>query len=339
MAKKKTTPRSFFFSAIIASLLIGIPLLIASISFNQKSNDTEKMLWVEDNNLHQAGGVPVDAIQMYEPEFLDQWEDARKHIKVYMYRYNSLKNRENDYTDEYLKNNLLPVLHEANIKLALDVPPPNWHCGNGEKLAKAEADYIQKISDLGGDVAYVSLQSVLSKPSDCPASLSLQRGEPNYTYEKRIDNVVRFTKYIKTRFPGMKVGIIDALVAKGLDYQSVYAQLVESLAKENLTLDYIHLDFPMEKADDDWQNLKEAEDFIRDELGIRVGVTYTSSKGGMTSAKTWQQNVLQAYKEYHAAGGKPDDLLIMSWYTYPRYNLPENKDYTLMNTVLKFSKH
>lgn len=293
------------------------------------SQNEQGVLWVEDNNLHVAGGVPVDALQMYEPASLNQWSEARKQIRVYMYRYNSLKNLENGYTDAYLRDNLLPTLKESNIDFALDVPAPNWYCGNNaEKLTNAEGDYMQKISDLGGEVTYVSLQSVLSKPSSCP----------NYSYEKRIDNVVRFAKYIKTRFPGMKVGIIDALVAKRKEYKPVYRQLVESLAKKNLELDYIHLDFPMEKANNNWQNLKEAEEFIRNDLGLRVGVTYTSVKGGMASSKAWQSNVLQAFKEYRSAGGTPDDLLIMSWYIYPRYNLPETKSYTLMNTVLKFSR-
>ncbi|MBI4084309.1 MAG: hypothetical protein HY431_00205, partial [Candidatus Levybacteria bacterium] len=152
------------------------------------------------------------------------------------------------------------------------------------------------------------------------------------------DNVVRFAKYIKNRFPNIQVGIIDALVAKGEEYRSVYRQLVESMAEENLKLDYIHLDFPMEKASRNWKNLKQAEDFIKNELGIRVGVTYTSSKGGMASSKAWQENVLKAYREYYAAGGRPDDLLIMSWYTYPRYNLPEKEPYTFMNTVLIFAR-
>ncbi len=328
--KNKNSVR-LFLAIFVVIVVIGFGIYLArrnqdtSISSQQE----EGVLWVEDNNLHEAGGVPVDALQMYQPELLDQWSEARKQIRVYMYRYNSLKNLENGYTDTYLRDNLLPLLKESNIDFALDVPPPNWYCGNNaEKLTNAEGDYMQKISDLGGEVTYVSLQSVLSKPSDCP----------NYTFEKRIDNVVRFAKYIKNRFPSIQVGIIDALVAKGLDYKPVYTQLVESLAKENLKLDYIHLDFPMEKASRNWKNLREAEDFIRDELGVRVGVTYTSSRGGMTSAKKWQENVLLAFQEYRDAGGNPDDHLIMSWYNHPRQNLPEDKEFTLMNTVLKFSE-
>ena len=84
--------------------------------------------------------------------------------------------------------------------------------------------------------------------------------------------------------------------AKGWAYQDVYRRLQEALTAHGLKLAFIHLDFPMESAALGWANVREAEDFVRGELGVPFGLIYVSKIGGATSNVAFRDNVLAAYR-------------------------------------------
>ena len=313
---------------LIISLLLSffLPITISSTAQNNS------VLWYEDNNLGRAGGISPDFKAMFTTR-TEEWQEARKYIKVYLLRLNSLKDPTNGIDDTFLKTALIPKLNESHIELALDVP--GISCNGGDQAMQQAATYIDKIKQFGGSVRYVSLQSVLSKAHpECPT----------YTDQQRIDNVVTYVQFMHTKYPGIKVGIIDALVAKNEDYKTAYTQLIQTLKQQGLSLDYIHFDFPMEDATANWSNVIEAQQFVQQELHLKMGLILVSTVGGNTSNESFYTRVLNAYKAYSTAaaqkGVAADDIVMMSWHQYPDHNLPEKdmSEYPYMRLVLDLAQ-
>jgi hypothetical protein len=65
---------------------------------------------------------------------------------------------------------------------------------------------------------------------------------------------------------------------------------------------------------------------VRDELGIPFGWICVSKVGGATSSVAFRDAVLAGYWAYRKAGGKPDRVILTSWYRYPDWMLPEDDD-------------
>jgi hypothetical protein len=236
-----------------------------------------------------------------------------------------------------LRDALLPLLREANIAHSLNVVGAMGLTCNVEKGATmaAELAQIERIGRLGGHVDYLSLQSVLSKPSDVCPGYGRDEG-----YDKRIADIVRYSAELAGRFPGIRIGLVDAMVAKGWDYAPVYRNLVAAMRAKELALDFIHLDFPAEAASPGWANALAAQRVIRDELGVRFGLLYTSNVAGRASDEAFYQAVMAAGRDFHAAGGRPDDLVLTSWHPHPSLDLPETDPtgYPFMKDVLEFSR-
>ena len=95
----------------------------------------------------------------------------------------------------------------------------------------------------------------------------------------------------------------------------------------------------MESAAPGWVNVREVEDLVRGELGIPFGLIYVSKVGGATSNVAFRDAVLDAYRAYRAAGGRPDHLELTSWYAYPTSTLPEDDEASapFMNLVRDFA--
>ena len=87
-------------------------------------------------------------------------------------------------------------------------------------------------------------------------------------------------------------------------------------------------------------NVRAAEDFIRNGLGVRFGLIYVSKEAGRTANQAFYANVLEAYRAFRAAGGRPDDLVLTSWYPHPTVGLSEDSadDYPMMKLVLDFAR-
>lgn len=293
-------------------------------------------LWVQDNNMGRAGGLPPDFQAMFTTR-RDAWAEARRFIGVYQLRSTSLRDPANDLSDAFLRDAFLPVLDAANIALALNVVGAmGVTCAAGkETTMAAEIAQIERIGRLGGRVAYLSLQSVLSKPTDVCPGYGRDTG-----YDRRIADIVHYAGALTDRFPGIRIGLVDAMVAKGWDYAPIYRQLVAGLHAKNLALAFIHLDFPAETASPGWTNALAAQRVIRDELGLRFGLLYTSNSAGLVSDEVFYRAVMAAGREFHAAGGRPDDAVVTSWHPHPARDLPETDStgFPFMKDVLDFAR-
>jgi hypothetical protein len=299
------------------------------------SGPDQGALWVQPPNHGGAGRLAPDLFEMFTTR-TDEWAEARRFVDVWIVRMSSLVGTEAPLTDVFLSESFLPRLREWGIALAVNVTgATHAQCANHPGRLAVETAAIQRLLDLGARISSLSLQSPLSKVSgSCPA-YGRESG-----YDLRIADIVGYLSAMTERFPGIEIGLVDAMPAKGWAYRDVYRLLQESLTAHGLELAFIHLDFPVESVAPGWIDVREAEDFVRGELGIPFGLIYVSRSGGNTSNVAFRDAVLDAYREYRAAGGRPDHLELTSWYAYPTSTLPEDDEASapFMNLVRDFTR-
>jgi hypothetical protein len=297
------------------------------------SGPTQGTLWVQPPNYGGAGRLAPDFFEMFTTR-TDEWAEARRFVDVWVVRVTSLLGTDIPLTEAFLGDSFLPALDAWGIALAVNVTgATHAQCANHPGRLSDEAAAIERLLDLGARVAFLSLQSPLSKVSrSCPA-YGKETG-----YDLRIADIARYVAAMTQRFPGIEVGLVDAMPAKGWAYQDVYHRLQEALTIQGLKLAFIHLDFPIESAAPEWLNVREAENFVRGELGVPFGLIYVSKIGGATSNVAFRDAVLDGYRAYRAAGGRPDHLELTSWYAYPTSTLPEDDEASapFMNLVRDF---
>ena len=305
------------------------------VSQAHPSGPDQGSLWVQPPNHGGAGRLAPDAFEMFTTR-TDEWAEARQFIDVWVVRVTSLLGTDVPLTEAFLGDSFLPKLHAWGIDLAVNVTgATHAQCGNHPSRLSDEAVALQHLLDLGGQISALSLQSPLSKVSgSCPV-YGKETG-----FDLRIADIIRYVAAMTERFPGIAIGLVDAMPAKGWAYQDVYRRLQEALTSQGLELAFIHLDFPMESAAPGWVDVREAEDFVRGELGTPFGLIYVSKVGGETSNVAFRDAVLAAYRAYRTAGGRPDHLELTSWYAFPTSNLPEDDEANapFMNLVRDFAR-
>ena len=67
--------------------------------------------------------------------------------------------------------------------------------------------------------------------------------------------------------------------------------------------------------------------------GLRFGKYFNSEQGGATSGAAFHDGTLQDFDDFVVHNGLPDDVLVESWYPYPRVAAPEAQGGTFMNTT------
>lgn len=318
---------------LIILMAIALPLVFAGSSMAQE-------LWYEDNNMAVGAGMSPD----FKKQFMrpDTWKDARRHIDVYFIRANTLTARKNGITDEFLRRYFVPVLRRSRISIALDVQGGTWMSASKSQTGtvKREIELIRKLRKYGGDVRYLSLQSVLSKP------LKVKGKTKPYPMEQRYKDIQLYMTLVKREFPRIKIGIVCALPSHGKDYKKAYKGLKDHLAKSRLRLDHITLDIPCEIPDTkrngmSWQKVKEVEEYVQKEIGCDFGLVCTSRVAGYKSDEAYHKAVLSALASHAKTGGNPDRYLIMSWFPHPKTSIPDSatgKSYPVMRTVLEFGR-
>jgi hypothetical protein len=277
---------------------------------------------VQPPNLGVAGQVPPDFSAMFTSRS-DEWPEARHFASVVMLRSTSLTGTQPAISDDLLATSVLPRLREWAVPLALDVTGATLvACGDRSNRLAIEVALVDRIRNHGGQLAFLSLQSPLAKVGR--QACDGYGREANFA--ARIADAVRYAAAMHTHFPDIAIGLIDAMPAKDWAYEAVYRDLLDALRAAGVRLSFLHLDFPLERAALDWSNVRRAEEFVRNELALPCGLLLVSRTGGTASNVAFRDNVLAGYLAYRAAGGRPDHLVLTSWYRYPNAMLPEDDE-------------
>jgi hypothetical protein len=272
-------------------------------------------IWYEDNSFARKGGLPDDFVYKFEnPE---SWKLARSKLNVYMFRPNMFGKNYPQITDEFLVRYLIPVLKGSGIEVALDTSASLLSgCRDRAGRIKAEMGWVARIKRAGLHVNYISLQSLLSKPHredgevrDCPIADRVKAG-------------IAYAKQLAEIYPGVEIGIIDALPSKGLPYKEPYKYTRDMFWSEKIPLKFIHMDVSAEMIQRginglSWPKVIDVERYVK-KLGLKFGLIFTSRRSGHISDGAFYNTILTALDEYRRAGGAADHYVIISWFPYPK---------------------
>ncbi len=286
--------------------------------------------WYEDNNLGVAGEVPLDFHSRMATT--EDWYQTLKIMDVFYLRSTSYQ--------KYLSTNpaftkeLASLFSQHNISLAIDETAATWaHSGinNRNTLFTESLDMLDDLTNAGFNLRYISLQSVLSKP--------IKNSDGNivdYPFEKRYLDVSSYITKVSELYPSMEFGIIDALPAKTtqLEYEFVYRGLFEHLTANNLHLDYLHLDLPINLISQNGNNIttntvKHVNKFVTEAFNWRFGWIVTDRSGGNSNAASFAHNVSQGLNAYLNIGGEADDYILSAWFPYPQFTVPDEYHSTM----------
>ncbi len=278
--------------------------------------------WYQDPNLRSAGDVPID----FESRMNDiaSWKDTLETMDVYYLRSNSYYRHLANNPE--LKHELSRLFDEYNIKLALDDADAVWaHSpikGKDPKYRRSIAA-IMDLESFGFDVAFVGLQSVLSKPLyDSSGNLV------NYPMSDRFLDVSEYFKTVGEAFPHIQIGIIDALASKVsiAETKSTYSSLKSHLRSLGYSLSFIHIDIPMDFPREgrkglSFSKLIDLERYI-EILGMNSGL-FVVDTSGMESAQAFSDNSIQGLDTFLELGGSVNHYIMSSWYHFPKFSTPD----------------
>lgn len=297
-------------------------------------------MWYEDNNQARSGGIPRDFKEKFvKPE---TWARAREVMDVYMIRANSLDSRENAIDEEFIREKMAPVLKAANLPVAIDFGGATWrNAGRKQNMLQRELNLVGIILEAGIQIRCGSLQSVLSKPLfDENSGKRIL-----YPMDKRYQDVLDYFQAFKKQFPGLAIGIIDALPTHDDDYETAYCGLKEKLARYGFKLDHILLDIPFElpeenRLNNSWPKVKAVERYVKHEVGCRFGLIGASKTAGHESDRAYHRALLKMLDRCRTHRIEPDFFIMMSWFPHPKRSIPDNApegEYPAMKTFVEFA--
>ena len=138
----------------------------------------------------------------------------------------------------------------------------------------------------------------------------------------------------------VKIGIIDALPAKGVAFAIPYKDLLAKSLAAGAAIQFIHVDAPYSAIEKTigWENLSRLKKMISLDLELEFGMIVTDNIGGMKSNKAFYDQVMRMSMKYPKAA-YPDYFILMSWYPHPKYAVREagpHGKYTMTRAALDF---
>jgi len=313
-----------------------IALLLASgLAMSAHNSAAATELWYEDNNMGKAGGIPADFFDKFDKP--ESFAKASQYIKVYMLSGIILKEKAMDNT--FFKRKFIPYLKKNNIKLALNMGGATWtQLGNRINVAKYEVNQLQRLKRLGVEVSYIGLQSALG---------TLAHGtDADYPMEKRLQDIPAYAKLVHEIYPQAQIGIIVGLTSDPKEYREPFRKAQKAMDNIGIPLAYMHLDMPFhipktKMRGVTWQNIRDFETYLENELGINFGIITTSYFGGHHSDKEFHDDAIDSMRCYAGFGGTPSVYFLGSWFAHPTATVPDNAtgdNYPAMRTMLDLGK-
>jgi len=302
----------------------------------------DRLVWFAPNMAGDTSDFvpPEDARKLFESNA--PWPTAKAGIQVFKFYIGVVGGRRN-----------LPIvqavqaLKAANIAIAVEAGGlRDWEC-SGANMAQIELRTLSAIVQAAGQLSYLAL--------DSPFGHTLASAIPNpcqYTVDQAAAQLLMYIKGIRQRYPNVKIGLIEPVPwytvgdfpsypgAKYGDLPQLLDTVLSVLRQGGETLNFFHADSPYDFNEgipdrQGWAKLKALQDFVRSR-GMRFGLIFNSDRAGRTSDELFFRETLLAKAKFTHAGGDPDDIILQSWYWYPRQWLPENQPYSYTYLVREF---
>jgi hypothetical protein len=261
---------------------------------------------------------------------------------------------------DYARANRLKVaLEVGGIRMA-DTTPNDQA---GEYTAASELRHLKRWTAAGGSLDFLTtdhgVMMTIGAPYVDPDHFK-QRG---MTMADAIKELVDYFEIVHREIPTAKLGCIESLgfftvqAPGGKVYSRTVPalpvwwfneyldMLVDLMTRRGLTLDHFHIDFGYEgvyhdgggKGTLDFGRILAVEAYAQSkgvEAGVIVNAFHDRSVTNPVPAVANRQayeNTLRFFREYMAAGGKADDIVLQTWMPYPDKTGPESEPYTVLN--------
>jgi len=210
---------------------------------------------------------------------------------------------------------------------------------------------LDPITEAGGRVDFLVTDNVIVKSQFDKH----KKGDYNWTYEEAVENYATFVAGIKSKYPNIKIGIIEAAFrfhwedaekfpCEGNpkrswgDLKKVLLDIMAACKKKGTKLDMLQPEYSysrIEKTKNGWEKLKAMEEFCK-ENDMDFIFLFNDHHGGNSSDKEFHEGVIHCLKQVQKNGLQPTIGTIQSWYKHPIEELPEDKKYTFMHLAKEF---
>lgn len=228
---------------------------------------------------------------------------------------------------------------------------------------QSELNVINMIYSHGGTVDYISIDDPISRGIKNSVYANTYSADCGGTVDESISMTLEYIKAVKLAHPEISIGLITNFpnwTYNGVpaytnslnfgDYKIALDKLATQAAAENVTIDFIHADNPYDYAigahggpnssiiqSNDW--MKRILDLEKqaNSHGWKFGLIYNTERGGQSTGSDQQyyDDTINFIKAYKAKGGKPDHVVIESWYPRPLTMLPAALQYSMSYTALQ----
>ncbi len=321
--------------------------------------------WIHPNlrSQFQNQGKIEDPYKYWDTLFdnEDEWSSILRNIDVFSFCMAAVQQNEGDFITR-----MVPLLKKYNVSIAIEggalgqTKNADHGClpNDGEIIAKREIEKIQKIYDVGGKVNYYSMDGPIRRTIG-----GYFKDNCGWTLDQSVANLILYMKTFHAVHPETKFGIIVNFPNwpyKGtvsyagkkepevIEYDRVLDEIVEQLNASGEKIYYVHADNPYDYAIEDvWTNKEVKEkkiDWVKRILDLekqvkkhdlKFGLIYNSMRGGNTSDQLFANDTKKYVKLYAERGGKVDDAIIESWFSYPKNITPKEKPHSFLNLVSK----
>lgn len=295
------------------------------------------MLWYEPSNGQQPGGNLPDFLRLFDDKAAGGWTKAQRGTDVLLLRIGTLRNVLAARPD-FLSASLAPFLSRTGMKFGIDTGLPNFgsceaHNSNRDKRLKGEVALLRRIENAGIRIAYISLQSTLSK---------VHVACPGYSLEARSQDIAWYITQVRSLLAiidnSTRFGLIDASVAKGPAWvqkhlgvgniEIAYQKMLEILAGQGVRLEYLHFDHPWEafqefnpKGHSSFTSVRNVQVWL-ERRGVTTGILLSSTRS--SNEGEFCDRVLQVLREFTRIGAPGRHFVLAAWKQVPAMELPED---------------
>jgi len=277
-----------------------------------------------------------------------QWQSVKSKTNVFTFFLNAIKN-----TPSSLMRQVVSILEEASISIAVEVVPINYGTGClGKDAAEMDLKTLNLITKAGGEIAHLALADPPFEVAQHKFATEQKTCELDHSnVEEVIRYVIGYIKAVRKVYPEVKIGQIDAVPFFTVEKYSANKRLptmgdlprildyeFSELKAIGEKMDWFHADNPYDIAIEHptgWDKLKALEDFVKSR-GVKFGLIYNTQRGGESSDELFFKETMASLISYAEAGGNPDHMDIRSWYPHPTHLIPESQPYTFTYLIKKF---